>query len=501
MPAELTVREQADLSLRPTLLGLPDVPAEGEKELLTRLVAKHNREAQPLALLDKYYEGEQRLRHIGLAVPPELRIFEAVVNVPRVAVDEVVKRQELRGFYQRGSGVVVDSAARDAADYNNLDSQSILLQTDQRLFGRGFVSLSTNPDDRKHPRITIESPQNFTVGVDRYRRMLKCAARPYKDELSGMHQATLYTPNATSHWKIEAGKGWVLDSSMGDRDEHNLGRLPIVMFLNRQRSGRFEGSSEMKDVIGKTDGIARILTNMQVGVEAHGLPHWWVVGAQKKDFVDADNNPLPQWEAYMTVIKSAANSEAKFGQFSASDMRNFYDTVNEMLTWCAFELGLPVTYIRNTANPAAEGAINASEIRLIRNVELKNRFDGDAWVWVMDLESRFRTGSWPEPNRIRADYFSPATPTFAQRADALSKLRAGKDISRRGMWTELGWSEDRQDQEADWLKREREEDASDPVATALLKSLNPRTAGQSPVGQPPAQQPVSTEAAADAGPA
>jgi hypothetical protein len=460
----------ADLTLRPTLLGLPDIPQEDERELLMRLIAKQRRETNPLIKLNNYYNGEQRLQHLGMAIPPALRIFETVVGVPAVAVDEVVKRQELRGFYRRGNSVTEDPDLREAADYNNLGSQAVMLQTDTREYGRGFVSVGSNADEPDQPRIVVESPMNMTVAVDQPRRMIRAGVRCYIDEAYGTKQATLLTPNATSHWKVGSG-GWVPDDSQAEdaRDDHGFGVVPLVMFINKQRSGSFDGRSEMAPVITKTDAIARIVTNMQVGAETHALPHYWAAGMTMADFIDPKTKKqLPKWESYFNAIWATANKEARFGQFAASDLSNFYNAVDKMLSWCAFELGLPVSYVgQTTTNPATEGAIIADEIRLIRNVELKNRFDGDSWVWVMGLRDRFLERD-SATNDIRAVYFNPATPTFSQRADAVTKLRATKDISRRGMWDELGWDTDKQDLE---LARLRDEAAEEQQQDQLLQTI------------------------------
>ena len=45
---------------------------------------------------DRYYEGSQRLAHIGLAVPPELRKFETVLNWCRTVVDSVSERMRMK---------------------------------------------------------------------------------------------------------------------------------------------------------------------------------------------------------------------------------------------------------------------------------------------------------------------------------------------------------------------------------------------------------------------
>lgn len=110
--------------------------------------------------------------------------------------------------------------------------------------------------------------------------------------------------------------------------------------------------------------------------------------------------------------------------------------------------GLPVRYFgQNSANPASEGAIRADEVRLVKNVELKNSLDGDSWGDVMALAWRMATGDQVDGHRIRTDWDDPNTPTFAQKADAIQKLVATGILSREGAWDELGWSEARKDKE------------------------------------------------------
>jgi hypothetical protein len=62
---------------------------------------------------------------------------------------------------------------------------------------------------------------------------------------------------------------------------------------------------------------------------------------------------------------------------------------------------------------------------------------------------------------------TPARPTFAQRADALTKMRAVNGISREGMWDELGWSEARKAKERQYLEAE----ARDPLTQALVDQV------------------------------
>lgn len=457
----LTVVSLAPPTASPPLLRLSTLAAE-DMTIVKRLIGQISGQSRDLLRMNAYFEGQQRLEHIGLAVPPELRHFETVINVPRMAVVEPERRQSLRAFYRTGNSTQEDPALREAWEYNNLASESSLMQVDEKIYGRSIVTVGTNAEDREHPLIIVESPLQIGFEVDVQRRAFRHMLRAYVDPVTNQTHATLLRPEYTLHLVFTDGE-WMVTG----RDDHNLGRVPAVLFLNRRRAGSWAGTSEMADVIGMTDGIARLITNMQVGAEGHALPSWFITGAEEKDFVDRNGNPIPVWESYITKIKALTNQNARVQQFQAGDLKNFTDAVNNMFSWCAAVLGLPTRYAgQQTVNPATEGAINADEARLIRNVERMNTNDGDGWAWVMGLEERFRTGEWGAPNTIRAIYHNPATPTISQIGDAAMKMRAEGVLSAEGVWDMLGWDEPRKRQERDRLTAEAEGD----VLAQVLRS-------------------------------
>ena len=396
---------------------------------------------------DRYYEGSQRLTHIGLAVPPELRKFETVLNWCRTVVDSVSDRMRMKAFYLPGEQQASE-ALRESWDYNNLDSESIAHHQEMLILGRGFVSVGANEEDPEFPLIQVENPRELAVDIDHRHRRLRAAVRvmPSENDAPGTpSNAVLYLPDSTMRLKRDQGR-WVVE----DRDDHGLGRVPLVMFLNRRRVGQWTGVSEMVDAIPLVDAAARSLTNLQLAGETHSVPQKYVLGMSKGDFVDANGNPIPAWEAYFNAIWANQNKDAKVGQFAASDLSNFHNTVDHYASKLAGLYGLPARYVGITSvNPAAEGAIRAEEARLILNVEKKAALAGDGWGWVMGLVERFRTGEWVSGSRIKTDWFDAGTPTYAQRADALTKMyNSGQGIlSREGVWEELGWSEARMERE------------------------------------------------------
>lgn len=405
--------------------------------------------------LDRYYNGAQRLLQLGLAVPPKLRRFETVVNWPRLTVDALEARLDVRGFYMP-DGTAAESAL-EGWKVNNLDSEASLAHLDALIYGRSYVCVGTNADDPKHPLITVESPREITAEVDPRTRRISRALRVYGyDDFGQAQLATLYEPDATTWLQRDSDTGrW----DVTDRDEHRLGVVPIISLVNRRRAGRFDGVSEMADTIGLTDAASRSLTNLQVAGETHAIPPRWVAGLSKGDFVGTDGKPLPVWEAYYTSIYATQSKDAKFGQFSASDLSNFHATVNHYAGLVASVTKMPASYLGlTTANPASADAIRSGEAPHVKVAERKQKAFGDAWSWVIALYERFRTGEWVNGNTVQTEWHDAATPTVAARTDAITKMTGGKAIlTTEGAWDELGWSEARK-------KTERERFANEAAA-------------------------------------
>lgn len=421
---------------------------------------------------DAYYEGTQRLVRLGLAVPPELSRFETVVNWPRLVVDSLEERCDVKAFVRPGTDTE-DDALREGWESNNLDSEFHLTLTDSFVFGRGFVSVGANEDDPDHPLILVESPRETAVDVDPRHRRVRSALKMYgvddTGEFAGLaRHATLMLPDVTIWLERSRSSpaGWV----EVDRDEHKLDRVAMFPFFNRRRTGKWVGVSEMADAISMTDAAARALTNLQVAQETHAVPQRYALGVSKGDFVDSSGVALPVWQAYFGAIWANQNKDAKVGQFSASDLRNFHETVNHYAGLVAGLYGLPMRYFGlNTANPPSADGIRADEARHVKRAERKMSYAGDQLGRVMATYERIRTGEWPSSgDRISVLWHDAATPTYAAKVDGIQKLTGGKAIlSRRGGWDELGWSEARKDREA----RNLEDEASDPVLDRLTREV------------------------------
>lgn len=414
---------------------------------------------------ERYYLGLQRLAVLGLAVPPELDGFETVVNWPRVTVDELERRLDLRAFVMPGSEEA-DPMLLDGWAYNDLQAQAPLLHRDALIYGRSYASISTNPNDADHPLVTPELPSQIVVDHDPATRTIRAALRLYRalDGLTTVTYGTLYMPGYTV-WFQTSGGQW----EVTDRDEHGLGHVPIVEFINRRRVGHWWGESEMADVIPITDAAARAMTDVQLATETIAVPKRYVLGVSKGDFVDEKGEQIPVWEAYMSSFITTQNTDAKIGQLDGAQLSNFTGLIDFYGRMVASVTGLPIRYFGQASGtaPTAEGAIRADESRLVKNAERKQDQFGVSWATAMAFYYRLASGEWPD-GRISSLWFDAGTPTFSQKADALQKLAGGTPIlSREGAWDELGWSEARKARERTYF----EQQDSQPLAYGAQAAL------------------------------
>lgn len=376
--------------------------------------------------LDERYEGVHRLKQLGLAIPPELELFTVVLNWPRVTVDALERRLDVQGF--RGGDGKPDPYLWDVWQYNNMDERATFAHTDALALARSYVCVSTNERDREYPLITVESPYEMIALRDPRTHRVTAALRSYDPDGGEDRRATLYMPNYT-RWLIRENGQW-RDEFLPDA--HNLGSVPVVPLVNRNRATRrstgsiLEGVSEMADVIPIADSASRAITNAQLLQETMVAPARGVLGATKGDFVDQAGNPLSAWETYFGSVWAMSNKDAKTFQFDAADMHNIETIVNVYARQASGVASLPVEYFGlNTENaPSAEGQ-RAGETRLIKNAERKQTGFGHSWETVQRFVQRFRTGSWDLANtRIETIWRDAGTPTVSQVTDAITKRYA-----------------------------------------------------------------------------
>lgn len=411
--------------------------------LLTEVLALIN--TTSLEKYDEYVRGEQPLAFLSPDVQAQVgdRIPQLVLNVPRVVLGSIEERLDVEGFALTRNGDV-DEALLDIWQANDLDEWSQICHYEALKHGISFVTVWSNPDNDDIPRIAVESATQMAVRFAPGTRRVDAAAKRWMDrdaDGKNVERAVLYTPEVIEKYSRPAANtfavpaaipglgsgGWRLDETL----DNPLDEVPVVPFINRPSLTDMSGESELVDVMPLTDGVNKLLSDMMVVAEHYVEPRRYATGMQVPREA-AQNARLreevrQQWDEATRGKTWVAGEGVSFGQFASADLQNFKTGVDLILSKVAFITGLaPHMLGITTDNPASAEAIRSSESPLIRRVRRKMRTFGGSWERVMRLALKVRDGSVPdEALSMETRWANPETRTFAQDADAVSKLTAG----------------------------------------------------------------------------
>lgn len=468
-------------------------PEKARDDLLDKFQEQQN------ALTDsrKYYEAERRPDAIGLAIPSEMEDLLAHVGHPRLYVDAVAERQELQGFRLGGK----DEADEELWDWwqaNNLDIESTLGNTDALIYGRSYITVAAPiPDididvDPDVPIIRVEPPTSLYAKIDPRSRKVSQAIRAiYDDAGEDIIASTLYLPDQTVIWEKVDGE-WEAPQSIS----HGLGVVPVVPIPNRTRLSDLYGTSEITpELRSVTDASARILMLLQGAAELMGVPLRVFFGIDPRELGVDPVTGQKNYDAYLARILGFGNPGGKGYQFDAAELRNFVDALDALDRKAAQYTGLPPQYLSSGGeNPASADAIKASETRLVKKCERKNKVFGSAWEEAMRLAYRIGKGGDvpPEYYRMEAIWADPSTPTYAAKADAASKLYGNGNgvIPKEQARIDMGYTATERMNQRKWDEEDQ----------ALGLGLVGTMYGQSPTARttPAAPQPDSTTKAVPA---
>ncbi|GAA2216991.1 hypothetical protein GCM10010400_72920 [Streptomyces aculeolatus] len=413
---------------------------------LTHLIDCHDTEKRELKLLDSYYEGEQPLSYMAPELLAEMddRVRQVVVNWPQLVADSIEERLDVEGFRFPGEPAADEDLWR-IWQANNLDEQSQQGHLDALVMRRSYVVIGTGDED-DIPLITVESALDMFAEHDPRTRRLAAAVKRWREEQpdgSPVDFATLYRPDATSWWVKGSDGVW----AEYERDEHDLGEVPVVVLANRTRLKRLGGVSEFKAVIPLSDAACKIATDMMVSAEYHATPRRVAFGFGEEDFVDEQGRKV---SAFSRIIgrmwateKNRKEDGADVVQFPEASLSNFHDTINQLARLVASLAGLPPHFLGYaTENPTSADAIRSSEARLVKRAERKQRAWGEAWEQVMRIAIRVRDRAWnPEARALETIWRDASTPTVGMKADAAVKLHTAKIVPLRQTREDMGYTQ------------------------------------------------------------
>ena len=405
----------------PAVLTL-SIPSNDERLLADQMTDALTRYNGANATAESYYDGSHLAQTFGISTPPSMQSLAAVAGWPGTVVDVLEERLDWMGWSTDGD----DPFGLDAVFANNaLDVDSGMAHLDALIFGVSFVSVGTGFDGEPSPLITPHSPTGMTVLWDARRRRAS-AALSVLVENGQIVERTLYKLDETVRMSPRNGR-WAVD----DRDEHKLGRLPVVALANRERTSRQFGRSEITRAVRYyTDAAVRTLIGMEVNREFYSSPQRVALNVDEKAFQDAAGNPVSQWTSIQGRVWAIPPNEdglpaPTVQQFTPASPQPFVEQVKVQAQLLAAEAGIPAVYLGfTTENPASADAIRAGESRLVKRAERRQTTFSRSWMEVGRLSLLMRDGAVPDvyDSAVSCRWRDAATPTRAAAADEVVKL-------------------------------------------------------------------------------
>ena len=422
-----------------------------------------------------YYEGKSRLKDLGIALPPSMRSMEVVVGWPGTAVDVLEERLDWEGWATPQSE---DGFGLSEVYYaNDLDVESSMAHLDSLIYGTSFVAVSSGDESMGEPEVlvTVESPRDMTAILNSRTRRVESALSVQRDEMGKIEYATMFTENTTVAISCQDGQFYVTG-----RDDHNLGRVPVVRQVNRPRSGDIDGRSEISRAVRYyTDAAARTVIGSELSREFYAAPQRWMMGAPESFFLDESGNAKPAWESYLGRILAVERDEdgevPTVGQFAAGSPEPYINQVRSFSQLLSAEAAIPPTYLGFATDQAASAdAIRAMESRLVKRAERRQKMFGRGWTEVARLAVMFRDGKENVPEdftSVRPLWRDPSTPTRAAAADEVVKMISAGVYppDSKVTYNRLGLSETDQNQLIEDKKR-----ASMDAVLAKLREIGPQ---------------------------
>ncbi|WP_255789984.1 phage portal protein [Mycobacteroides abscessus] len=450
---------------------------------------------------ESYLDSSYRLETIGLGVPPEMRKLRVNVGWPALYLRAIEERLDVEGFRVNGQSEGVEELWQWWQD-NDLDEESGLGHMDAMTFRRSYITVAApGPnDDADYPLIRLESPLSMYAELDPRTHNVTRACRFYHLDSTDPNAliegravadaATLLLPDRTIYLRRDQGPAskWIQD---GKPVVHNLGVVPVVPLVNRAKLSDRQGQSEISpEIRSLTDAAARTLMNLQAASELIAVPLRGFFGVDRGQLTNVDGNVASTAELYYGRMLTLSNKDAKSFEFSAADLRNFAEELNELAKQFAAYTGLPPQYLSfSSDNPASAEAIQASESRLVKTCERKARMFGGSWERAMRLATKVMGKEVPEEyHRLETVWRDPSTPTISAKADAATKLYANGQgpVPKEQTRIDLGYTSEQRDQMREWDAEDRQSILTD------LYAQTKAVADATPKPDPATKKPAST---------
>lgn len=376
---------------------------------------------------ERYYNAHNRLRDLGISIPPPLRSVKTVVSWPEKAVDYVADRAVLEGFVFAGAESSPElDAVMDDNDFLATYSQGV---KDAMLSSCLFITVTKGGANEPAALVMAHSARDGAAIWDDRLKRVKCGLvvaefdRDRDGRIKGPRRLNLHEPGAVLSIR-KAGNGrYVLDERM----EHAQPWPLFEAVRYKPRIGRPFGKSRISPaVMALTDEAVREGLRSAVSAEFFTAPQKYIMGAD-----DAIFGSKSKWEQYignwLALTKDEDGDVPQVGQFAQASMQPHTEYMRSLAAQFSGSTGVPISSLGVIHdNPSSAEAIYAAKEDAVIDAANFNRDNAAALRRVGMLMLAVSRGVsvaelTPAERTIRPRFMNPSMPSIVSQSDAMVK--------------------------------------------------------------------------------
>lgn len=336
-----------------------------DRDLVRRLVKAWHDHYERNMLRECYYHMHNKLRDLGISIPPNLRRLDAACGWGKKAVDVMVDHSKFDGF-------TVDDA--DAQQALNAMVRRNRFRTLYRKATTSALELSFNlyfvtSDDDGRARVTAYPADACGATWDDAHNRLEAAlfvVETRKDRLGRTLPSWVNVVTPEYLIRIRwAGGAWY-----AEYEPHGLGALPVFLAAHESTLKRPFGASRItREVMGYIDSAVRENINEEIASAFAASTQKYLLGTDGDPFEGVD-----RWTAFIGTIfnidKTADGDVPKFGQLPQPSLQPLSDHFRNLCGKMSAATGVHVSQFGQVHdNPASSEAIYAENEPLILKVK------------------------------------------------------------------------------------------------------------------------------------
>jgi hypothetical protein len=165
------------------------------------------------------------------------------------------------------------------------------------------------------------------------------------------------------------------------------GLVPVFHFANNADIGTF-GRSELEDAMAVQDGLNKSVLDMLVAMEVCSFRQRWVAGIEVKENQETGEDESP-FKTSMENVWFTENTDARFGEFGASDLEQFLKVKDGFRIDMASVTGTPLYYLMPQIRGFPSGeSLRKAETRFLAKVRDRQEQFGAVWADAMSFALR-----------------------------------------------------------------------------------------------------------------